>query len=526
MLPGIFDVMGPVMIGPSSSHTAGVVRIGRIAREIFGEEPGAILVSFAGTLGRKAGPLRSDLAIIAGFLGYDTDDPRMNDALEIAQKRGMTLGFETACFENAHPATVEIAMKSKDMKKKMDVTCVPAGGGRILVTEIDGCEVCVSGNRYSLLVIHEDTQNTSSEIVGILSSRKVAFSIGGVFRKRGMTSLTINTARLVSNKVRKEISRVNGVRGVYAIRPIFGELKPIAPLFSTVRELTNLAMSGNCEISDVVIDQEAERYRVTTKDLFTRMRKMLRLMRRAIDEAQTEPRASIGGLVGGEASLLRKKLEAGCSISGKTVMTAAIKALGMMETNASRGRVVAAPTGGACGVIPGALLAAAERLNSSEERIVRALFTAGGIGMTIADRVPLSGSVAGCQAECGAASGMAAGAIVELGGGTVEQVGHAAAIALKNCLGLVCDPVAGLVEVPCQKRNALMAVNALAAADMALAGIRSVVPIDEVISALKEIGTLLPKELKGTALGGLANTASGTRIRERIEEKGEKRNTE
>ena len=188
----------------------------------------------------------------------------------------------------------------------------------------------------------------------------------------------------------------------------------------------------------------------------------------------------------------------------------------MGESNACMRRIVAAPTAGACGVMPAVLIPLYWRDNVPEERMLEALFTASGIGAVIAYRACISGAAGGCQAEIGSASAMAAGALVYLRGGTPEQMCHAVAMALKNLLGLVCDPVAGLVEVPCVKRNVIGAVNAIAAADMALAGIESRIPVDEVIDSMGEVGRRLPVEFRETALGGLAATPTGKAVKKRL----------
>ena len=193
-----------------------------------------------------------------------------------------------------------------------------------------------------------------------------------------------------------------------------------------------------------------------------------------------------------------------------------IKALAMAESNACMGRIVAAPTAGSCGILPAVFLTAKEEGKISYSDMVMSMFTAGAIGMVIARRATISGAEGGCQAECGSASAMAAGALVEALGGTPEMVGHACAIALKNVLGLVCDPVAGLVEIPCIKRNAMGGANALVAAELALAGIDSVIPIDEVIDAMRAVGRLMVPSLRETGEGGLAATPTGRELAEKI----------
>ena len=189
--------------------------------------------------------------------------------------------------------------------------------------------------------------------------------------------------------------------------------------------------------------------------------------------------------------------------------------MAVSNVNASMGRIVASPTAGSCGIIP-ELITIAEKMNKTDDYIINALFTAGAVGKVIAQNATLAGAEGGCQAECGSAGAMAAAAAVELSGGTPRQAGHAVAIVLKSIMGLVCDPVAGLVEVPCIKRNGMGAVHAILAADMALSGIESVIPPDEVIKAMGEIGRMMPEQLKETALGGLATTPTGKRIRKKL----------
>lgn len=227
-------------------------------------------------------------------------------------------------------------------------------------------------------------------------------------------------------------------------------------------------------------------------------------------------RMSHSGLTGGAGAQMESYLEKNDSLCGEFTGRVVTEALKMAESNACMQRVVAAPTAGACGVIPAVLLTACRERKIPEEDIVKALYTAAGIGQVVAERAFIAGAAGGCQAEVGTASAMAAGALAGLCGGDAEQIIHAVAMALKNLLGLVCDPVAGLVEIPCVKRNVIGAVNALAAADMALAGIESRIPADQVIDAMKEVGESMHVSLKETGEGGIANTPAAKRIREEI----------
>ena len=250
----------------------------------------------------------------------------------------------------------------------------------------------------------------------------------------------------------------------------------------------------------------------TEQESFRMMEKMWRAMKEA-GESYDKNQRSRSGLVGGMGGQMREYLEKGNSLSGSFISEVIAQALEMGEANACMHRIVAAPTAGACGVLPAVLLPIYKRQMASDTEITEAMYTAAGIGQVIASRAFIAGAAGGCQAEIGSASAMAAGALVCLRGGGPEQITHAAAMALKNLLGLVCDPVAGLVEVPCVKRNVIGAVNAVSSADMALAGITSRIPPDQVIDAMKEVGESMHISLKETGEGGVANTPEARKIK-------------
>jgi L-serine dehydratase len=273
-----------------------------------------------------------------------------------------------------------------------------------------------------------------------------------------------------------------------------------------------LAKQKGKKIGEIVLAEQAEQSEKPETELRERMTQNLGVMREAVSIGLAQNRKSLSGLVGGDARKVEALRRSEKSLIGDSMNGAIARALAVVEVNASMGKIVAAPTAGSCGVLPAVLLTVEEALNVSEEELVTALFTSAGIGMIIADRANVSGAEGGCQAEIGSAAGMAAAAAVELAGGSPEDTAHAAAIAMKSFLGLVCDPVAGLVEVPCVKRNATAATVALAAAEMVLAGMKSAIPLDEVIDAMNEIGKQMPCSLRETAQGGLAITPTGRRI--------------
>ena len=283
--------------------------------------------------------------------------------------------------------------------------------------------------------------------------------------------------------------------------------------FKNASELLALCTQQQLPISEIMRRRECELGESTRDEVTHRMTHALEIMRASAMTPLKTPVKSMGGLIGGEAKKLAQHDAKGRSICGDVLHRAAQYAMAVLEVNASMGLIVAAPTAGSAGVLPGMLFALQDCYKISDERLIDALFNAGAIGYLAMRNATVAGAVGGCQAEIGTASAMAAGALVALHGGSGAQIGHAVAMALKNLLGLVCDPVAGLVEVPCVKRNVIGAVNAVSAADMALAGIESRIPVDEVIDAMGEVGRRLPVELKETALGGLAATPTGERVK-------------
>jgi len=286
-------------------------------------------------------------------------------------------------------------------------------------------------------------------------------------------------------------------------------------VFRNVAELIKLAEDQQKAIADFMIQQEIMVTGRKKLEILEQMDRNLLVMEQAVERG-IKGVSSHSGLTGGDAVLLQQYIDKGQFLSGETILDAVSRAVATNEVNAAMGTICATPTAGSAGVVPGTLFAVKRRLNPSREQMVRFLFTAGAFGFVIANNASISGAAGGCQAEIGSAAGMAAAAIVEMAGGSPAQSAEAMAISLKNMLGLVCDPVAGLVEVPCVKRNAMGAANAMVAADMALAGIKSRIPCDEVIEAMFKIGQTLPTTLRETGQGGLAATPTGRNLAAKI----------
>lgn len=279
----------------------------------------------------------------------------------------------------------------------------------------------------------------------------------------------------------------------------------------TMAKLVEEASSRGMTIGALAWEVEARESGLSVDELNEKMRKRLEVMRQSV-AAGLQGVRSRSGLTGEDAVKMTKAQSKGLLISNEPLNTAMAYALAVAEVNAAMGLIVAAPTGGSCGILPGVLLSVGKRLGSDDDALLEALFAAGAVGAVVARSSTLAGAAAGCQAECGTGAAMAAAAATQLAHGSPHQCANAVAFAFKGLLGLVCDPVAGLVEVPCIKRNAISVSVALAAADMALAGIESVIPADEVIETMGIVGRDMPASLRETALGGLAVTPTGKRL--------------
>lgn len=270
----------------------------------------------------------------------------------------------------------------------------------------------------------------------------------------------------------------------------------------SMRELVSAAQGTT--IGEAALLNEMLETGLTEDELRKIMRERLEVMRASVENGMDPDQRSLSGMSGGQAARLNRAVEAGRTVSGSLMGRTAVRAMAIAECNACMGRIVAAPTAGSCGILPAAILTMQEEKGLSDEALVNALFTAAAVGAVIAQRASVSGAEGGCQAECGSAAAMTAAALVELAGGTPEMASAACGLALMNSMGLVCDPVAGLVEVPCVYRNVGSVANALTAADMALAGIAAPIPTDEIIDAMKSVGDMLPACLRETGEGGVA----------------------
>jgi L-serine dehydratase len=513
----IFDILGPVMIGPSSNHTGGANRIGQIARMILGEEPTEINFYFYGALAETYKGHMTDLALIAGLLEIKIDDIRIREALDIAEKKHIEINVFTQSSSDKNPNTIELLLKTSSHSVRIE--SVSVGGGEILIEKIDEFKVNFYGNKDMILVVNNNSHPENlSKIKEKLGKNLIETEI---FQgdERNLACFYINT--IPGKNVLNLINKMENVSWVRLVRSIYSyQLINNVPAFKSIEEMLALAKKQNKSLPELVVFYESSRSGLNENGIRERIKHIWEAMKEEIQQGLEKENHLIGGLMNGkDAKLLYNSIKNNNLIFGKPLALAVARAIACGEVNASMGRVVAAPTAGAVGVIPAVLLTAAEVLNSDEKDITDALLVASIIGLIIANKAPISGAMGGCQSEVGVASAMAASAIVQLAGGSSEQVVQAMSLALKNLFGLVCDTVAGPVEVPCIKRNVIGVANAFAVADMALAGIKSIIPPDEVIDALRNIQILMPVELRDTTLGGLGSTETAKKLKKEWLEK-------
>lgn len=520
----IRDIIGPVMIGPSSSHTAGALRIAYMARRLSIAEPKTVEFTLLGSFAHTLAGHGTDKALVAGMLGFETDDLRIRDSFALARGIGMAFSFKPdAHAEYDHPNTVDIRIVDAD-GNEMSVRGESIGGGAAVIRRIDGIEVYITGENTNVVIRQRDEAGVLAHIAKSFGDRGVNIANARMYRERkGDVAYTIlETDQNVGSEIKQAIEAHPAIRDVRVIPgdatagiTLDGAIDAVAAQarFDELDFPNGTTLLDYCEetgltISEAFLAREdalaASLGCTVNTDGYLDV--ALSVMRQSALGPLEEPLPSMGGLIGGEALKLSALRALGDGICDDQLSLATTYAMAVLETNATMGRIVAAPTAGSAGVIPGVLLALQESRGYSNDDLKRGLATAAAIGYLITRNATVSGAEGGCQAEVGSAAAMAAAAAVELAGGTPAQCFAAASNALTNMMGLVCDPIAGLVEVPCQKRNASGAATALVSAQIALAGIGNLVNFDETVEAMRKVGRSLPFELRESALGGIAAT--------------------
>lgn len=513
--PSIFnDVIGPVLTGPSSSHTAGPCRIGLIGRQLCGNvSPQFIMVRFdrSGSFASSYNLQGTDRGLVGGLLGMPPDDLRLHFALDEARKQHLEVSFLVDDFEADHPNTAKIKLLT-DRGETINYTGKSTGGGMFQVTEINEFPVDIVGDCYELLIICEPSSASKIKAAlppeGILNINQAG--MGGKLLINAKYTHRVNTDAF---NAALEQDTHGWFRQIDPVLPILSPANCSIP-FRTNAEMMEWLDGRGCQCWEAAVYYEARRGGISEKDVFREMGRIAAIMEKSVYDGFNK--AKDGQIIKARAAHYRQQIGKSHMIPAGAMDTAIAWTMAVVEVNSRYGVVVAAPTAGACGVLPGAILGTAEHLGLSGEEKTKALLTAGLIGLFIAEQATFSSELCGCQAECGAASSMAAAGLVQLAGGSPEQCAGAASMAMQNVLGMICDSVADLVEVPCLGKNVLGTVNAIACANMALAGVKEIIPLDEAIQSMYSVGQMIPSELCCTGRGGLAITETSKRIKKEL----------
>jgi L-serine dehydratase len=512
--PSIFnDVIGPVMRGPSSSHCAAAVRIGRIARDLMDGDISDVLIELdpQGSLATTHESQGSDMGLFGGLLGWDTTHERLEDSPRAIQEAGIRVKIRITPIHASHPNTYQMTIRNSRETHKM--TAISTGGGIIEVIGIDGVKLSMAGDYYETIVYSDAhgellqahlKENVQADEIQLLRSKNTCFveikSHG--YLDRDMLS------RLCSRL------NISGIKQINPVLPILSRQEIEVP-FITCGGMLEYNQDKNLDLGKLAVDYERARGGIPAKDVLEKMAGIIDIMQNAIQ-------TGLGGteyadrILGNQSRGFQSQMANHRLIDGGVLNRIILYTTALMESKSAMGLIVAAPTAGSCGGLPGACFGVADEMNLTRKDLTCAMLAGGLIGVFIAAHATFAAEVGGCQAECGAGSGMAAAALVTLAGGTAHQAVDAASMALQNILGMICDPVANRVEVPCLGKNVMAASNALACANMALAGYDPVIPLDEVIQTMDKVGKMLPAPLRCTALGGLSVTKTAKEIEKRL----------
>ncbi len=472
--PSLFnDVIGPVMRGPSSSHCAAALRIGRIARELMGGEITEAQIEYDshGSLATTHASQGSDMGLMGGLLGWETTDERLAGSVKAAREAGIKVTQAILDLGDQHPNTYHLALKNSS--EQHTLTAISTGGGMIEIKEIDAGRVSMAGDYYETLVYADEPKE------------KIPAYLENQIEADDILMLDSPGGPMIEIKAQKFLDKatIAGLYSQFKIRQV-KTLSPVLPVLShqktNVPFITSQAMlrynaGKNLALWELACRYESARGNLAQEQVLEKMKEIILIMQKSI-LAGIEGTQYADRILGYQSGSFRTHLEKRLLLDGGMLNQIILYITAMMEVKSSMGVIVAAPTAGSCSGLPGACIGAANAMGLPVDDMAKAMLAAGMIGVFIAAHATFAAEVGGCQAECGAGSGMAAAALVSLAKGSVQQALNASSMALQNILGMICDPVANRVEVPCLGKNVMAASNALACANMALANYDAVIP--------------------------------------------------
>lgn len=511
------DVIGPIMRGPSSSHVAGAARIADLVRQSMKGKIIKAVVDFDvnGSLAASHTGHGTDMGFACGLMNMALSDPTVDQYEKLAKEKGIEIEYRILDYGAVHPGNYRIEI-TDDTGLSRRWEAIAVGGGMVEMQKLEEFTVNICGDFYELLVIcdkEKHIEEFEAEIKKVTGSSD--YTLESIGENRSL--LNLKYANPISNSVLEKIKKIEGVQDVMYLNPVLpthSSANCKVP-YSTAAELLEYAKKHPMEAWKYGAYYESCRGGASIEEVFEQMKYILEVMESAVD----------GGLAGtnykdrilGQQSHQIEQAEKEGKLIPCNPLNMVIKCItAVMETKSSMGLIVAAPTCGSCGCLPGTIIGLGRAMNLSKEEMVKGLFIAGLVGVFFAEEATFSAEVGGCQVECGAGSGMAAGAVVQMMGGNIVQCMDAASVALQNITGLACDPVGNRVEVPCLGKNVMGGSNAISSANMVLAGYDKVIPLDETIKAIYEIGLSLPLELRCT-FGGLGKTKTALEILKKTE---------
>ncbi len=512
--PSIFnDVIGPVMRGPSSSHCAASLRIGRLCRDLMDEQISHILIEFDpyGSLATTHISQGSDMGLFGGFLGWEAYDERLQSSAEHINNAGIKIEIEiTPLSASNHPNTYQLTLSSKDECRRM--VAISTGGGMVEVISIDGATVSMAGDYFETLIYCDTPENVKDYLQQVFDFDAVEWHPGD------HSFIEIKAQQFLPDNLCNELmafTEVHRIKKLAPVLPIMARKNGTVP-FITCEEMLHYNEDKNLSLWELAIDYESERGNITKAAVFEKMRAILHIMENAI-QLGLKGTHYHDRILGSQSLQFKEQLQKKRLPGGDANNTIIMYVSAMMEVKSSMGVIVAAPTAGSCGALPGAIIGMGESLDLSEDEKVKGLLAAGLIGVFIAAHATFAAEVGGCMAETGSGAGMAAAGIVVMANGSLNQSLAAASLALQNSLGLICDPIGNRVEAPCLGRNVMAATNAVSCANMALSDYNHLIPLDEVIETMQKVGNEIHHTLRCTNLGGLSVTAAAKEIEAKLE---------
>ena len=515
------DVLGPIMAGPSSSHSAGCARIGRITRLLWGKDikKAVVVYDSKGSYPSTCVGQGSNFGFTGGLLGLQNDDPRMKDSQKLAKEKGVDISFEQESLSHRHPNEARIDVYDDDGNVGLSVLTFSIGGGMFEIVEMDGFQMFTDGSKEQLYVCCKPC----AEKAFCAKLEKIAKKIT-VLKPTGDSSckalICAEDFVVNSQEVSAFVEELKHKDGLIYIRkgevvlpvPMKTECNPV---FTTAEEALQYAEKTGKAMWEMAMDYECSLGNVTPEEVWKQAEHTLDIMK----EATVSPvpkETEMFGFLPYQSADMKNKLNTVKTVNTGYLDKAMMYALAVMENSCAHHIVVAAPTAGSSGVIPAAILAVGEEMGCTKEEIIKGLLASGLAGAFIANQATFGAEVAACQAENGAASAMAAAGVVQLLGGNADQGFKAASLALENMLGLICDPIGGLTEIPCISRNVSAMANAVHSANMVMLGFDPVIPFDETVLTMYEVGQSLPAELRCTCGGGLCTTKTAECIVKRL----------